>query len=606
MIGAAARKIEPGLAALALLAMAVLPALEIGLRSALHTGIPGSIDWVRYLGLWVGFLGAMLASRDRRHLAISSGASLLPGRLRRAAGTFAAAAAVCVASGLAWASYQMVKTELEAGTRIAGWVPLWTVQTILPAAFAVAAARFIWDAGGRGARAVATLGIPAAWAIGFPLAPHAAAILWPGIGALIAAAALGAPMFVALGGAALLLFLAAPDGGVAASIPVEAFRLIVSPAIPTLPLFALTGFLLAEGGASRRLLRLFQSLFGWMPGGLAVVATLVCAFLTTFTGASGVTILAVGGLLYPVLRQGGYREPFSLGLLTATGSLGLLFPPSLPVILYAVVAQVPIPDMFKAGALPGVVLVGVVVAYGIVEGVRTNVPRARLDAREAAAALWGAKWEVLLPVVALWGLFGGWCSGPVEAASLTVVYALFAGTVIHRDVSVVRDLPRVLVSTVTLIGGVYVILAAAMGLNSYLVDAQVPAAATEWVRAHLESRWAFLLAVNVFLLIVGCLMDIFSAIAVVVPLLLPVAKAFGVSKVHLGIIFLANMELGYLTPPVGMNLFLAAYRFEKPMMQICRNVLPFLLILLGAVLVITYAPALLLGAGDAPSIAPAP
>jgi C4-dicarboxylate transporter DctM subunit len=333
-----------------------------------------------------------------------------------------------------------------------------------------------------------------------------------------------------------------------------------------------------------------------MPGGLPIAATLVCAFFTTFTGASGVTILALGGLLLPVLLQSGYLERFSVGLLTATGSIGLLFPPSLPVILYGVVAHVPIPDLFKAGILPGILMIAAVCVFGALEGIRSKTPRPGFSTCEAIAALWESKWEILLPVIALVGIFGGFCT-LIEAAAVTVVYALVVETMIYRDLHLVRDLPRVLVKCVTLVGGVFIILGVAMGLTNYLVDAEVPAKAAMWVQSHIHSRTLFLLGLNGFLLIVGCLMDIFSAIVVVVPLILPISHVFGINPFHLGMIFLANLELGYLTPPVGMNLFLASYWFEKPLIQVYRDAVPFFLLLLVVVLLITYFPVLTIDAG---------
>ena len=380
-----------------------------------------------------------------------------------------------------------------------------------------------------------------------------------------------------------------------ASIPVETYRSVVSPSIPTLPLFTLTGFLLAEGGSSDRLVRLFNALFGWLPGGLAIAATLVCAFFTSFTGASGVTILALGGLLMPVLVRSGYREGFSLGLITATGSIGLLFPPSLPVILYAVVAHVPIPDLFRAAALPGLLLVVAVVALGMRESIAAQTARPGFRAREAAAAVWECKWELLLPFIVLGGIFGGFCT-LVEAAALTAVYALVVTTLVHRELAWRSDLPRVLGHCMVMIGSVLVILGVAMGLTNYLVDAEIPMQAAAWVEATLHSRALFLLALNGFLLIVGCLMDIFSAIVVVVPLILPISRVFGIDPLHLGVIFLANLELGYLTPPVGLNLFLSSSRFGKPLWTVCVETFPFLLALLAVVLLVTYVPAFTLGA----------
>lgn len=587
------KRTEDTLTAAALIAMGVLPVLELVLRTFFSRGIPGSSGYVQNLTLWVGFLGAMVASREGRHLTLSTGNAIFRQPLQKVTAVLAAMVSTTVASGLAWASLQFVRAELDSPTRLAGWLPIWVVESILPFTFGVVAIRFIAQAGGWTERVLAFLGIPAAAAVGVFLTPFSPELLWPAIAGLVAVAIFGAPIFVVLGGTALLFFLA--EGVQIASIPVETYRIIVSPSIPTIPLFTLTGYLLAEGGATRRLVRVFRALFGWMPGGLAIAATLVCAFFTTFTGASGVTILALGGFLLPVLLQNGYPAKFSVGLLTATGSIGLLFPPSLPVILYAVVAHVPVPDLFKAGILPGMIMIAAVCVYGIREAIRSKTPRPGFDMREAAAALWESKWELFLPLVALLGIFGGFCT-LVEAAAMTVVYTLAVETVIHRDLHVRRSLPDVFGKCATLIGGVFIILGVAMGLTNYLVDAEVPVKAAEWVQAHIHSRILFLLALNAFLLIVGCLMDIFSAIVVVVPLILPISRLFGIDPLHLGMIFLANLELGYLTPPVGMNLFLASYRFEKPLIQVYRNAIPFLLVLLAVVLLITYVPALTVSA----------
>jgi tripartite ATP-independent transporter DctM subunit len=592
------RRAENGLAIAAILLTAVLPVLEMFLRLLINRGIPGCVESVQHLTLWVGFLGAMIASREKRHLALATGADRLPPLPKRIAGTATAAVSACVAAVLAWGSWHFTEVAMKKSTLIGGWLPIWVAQVILPVSFAVMAFRFVIQAQGWIGKGVALLGIPAAGLLGFPLADHAGTILWPGVGLLLVAAAAGAPIFVAMGGAAALLFFA--DGVAVAAIPVEAYRLVASPTIPTIPLFTLTGFLLAEGKASERLLRLFRALFGWMPGGLAIVATLVCAFFTTFTGASGVTILALGGLLLPMLLKSGYREPFSVGLLTSSGSIGLLFPPSLPVILYGVIAHVPISDLFVAGAIPGALLVLAVAVFGVLEARRARVPRQAFDAREAARALWAAKWEVLLPGVALYSLFGGFCT-MVEAAALTVGYSLLVQTAIHRELHPLRDLPRVCVTSLALVGGVIAILGAAMGLTNYLVDAEVPMNAAAWVKEHVHSRFVFLLALNLFLIVVGALMDIFSAIMVVVPLILPAAAAFGIHPLHLGIIFLANLELGYLVPPVGENLFLASYRFGKPILRVAACTLPFILAILAAVLVITYVPGLTLIAAGAPS-----
>ena len=588
------RQLEDSLNVVALLALGLLPALEWLLRACCHSGLRGSAGYVQHLTLWVGLLGAMLATRQKRHLNLATGVTVLLPRFQALINVLVLTISTVVTSGLCWASVQFVRTEMAAPAHIAGWLPIWMVEVILPVAFAALTVRFVLQAGGWQHRLVAGLGVLTAMGIGFLLTPYASHLLWPGLAVLIGAALLGAPIFVVLGGSALLLFFA--DGVPVAAIPVETYRIVVSPTLPTIPLFTLTGYILAEGGASRRLVRLFHALFGWIPGGLALVATLVCAFFTTFTGASGVTILALGGLLLPILRQHGYRERFAVGFLTATGSLGLLFPPSLAVILYGVMAHVSIPDLFKAGIVPGGLMIAAISLLAMREARRAHTVRPAFDAREALHALWQAKWEIALPMVALGGIFGGWCT-LVEAAAITVVYTLLVETVIHGDLHIGRDLPRVFIQCSTLLGGIFIILGVAMGLTNYLVDAEVPMQAAAWVQAHIQSRLLFLLVLNVFLLLVGCLMDIFSAIVVVVPLILPIGQVFGIHPLHLGMIFLANLELGYLTPPVGMNLFLASYRFDTPLMQVYQYAMPFLLILLLVVLLITYVPALIIGVG---------
>ena len=354
-------------------------------------------------------------------------------------------------------------------------------------------------------------------------------------------------------------------------------------------MFTLCGFLLAEGKAPERLLNVFRAWFGWFPGGTAVVCAMLSAFFTVFTGGSGVTILALGGLLLPALLKDGYREKFSVGLLTASGSLGLLLPPSLPLILYAIVAQVPVEDLFIGGILPGILLLGLTAAWGVREGVVYGTGRTRFSMSAAMRALWEGKWEVALPIVVLVALFGGFAT-IVEAAALAALYAFCIQVFVHRDVRSFDTLRRVFAECVATVGGVLVILGVAVGLTSYLIGADVPGRLLEWTQAYISSPMVFLLMLNLFLLVVGCLMDIYSATFVVVPLIVPLGQHFGIHPVHLGIIFVANLELGYLTPPVGMNLFLASYRFKKPLLEVTAAALPMLGVLALGVLLITYLP----------------
>ena len=574
--------------------MAVLPLLEIAWRAVFQSGIPGSGPFVQHLTLWVGFLGAAIAARDGQLLSLATGTMIPEGRWRHAASVVAAAVASGIAALLCRASLGMVLIEREAGQEIAAGVPVWVGQIVLPVAFALIAVRIVWRASpGWPGRVFAALGLVAGLWLSQAPGLLEGRNPWPGVALVLVGTALGGPIFALLGGVAVLLFM--KDAVPIAAMPVEAYRLAVSPTLAAIPLFTLTGFLLSESHASQRLLRVFRALLGWMPGGTAIVVAVVCAFFTAFTGGSGVTILAMGALLFQALRQEAYRERFSLGLITACGSLGLLFPPSLPLILYFVVSQqVAIEDLFLGGLLPGLLLLGLTAAWGVREGMRSHSPHARFEAKELAAAIWHGKWELLLPAVVLVAVFGGFAT-LIEASALTVLYSFVIQCFVLRDLSVRRDLPKVLAETVVLVGGVLVILGAAMGFSSYMVTAEVPARLVEWTQQHIHSPRAFLLALNVFLLIVGCLMDIFSATVVVVPLIIPIAAAFGIHPVHLGIIFVANLELGYLTPPVGLNLFLSSYRFGRPLLEVTRASMPMLLILAFGVLVITYVPWLTTG-----------
>jgi tripartite ATP-independent transporter DctM subunit len=575
-----------------LLALLALPLAESLLRTFLSRGLPGAAPFAQHLTLWVALVGGALAARDGKLLSLASGELLGEGRWGRAARVGSAAVAAAISLLLARASWEVVLVDREAETALAAGIPVWWAQLVLPLGFLAIGLRLVQRAGeGWRGRAVALLGVAAGLVLGqFPQWLEGVPV-WPGLLVVVAATAAGGPIFAALGGAALLLFMA--DGVPIAAIPAETYRLAVSPILPSIPLFTLTGFVLAQGDSSERLLRVFRALFGWIPGGTAVMAAVLCAFFTVFTGGSGVTILALGALLFRALQADGYRDRFSLGLLTASGSLGLLFPPALPLILYGVVAQVPIEDLFLGGVLPGVLLVGLIAAWGMREGMRGATERRPFSWREAGAALWQEKWELLLPVVALGAIFGGFAT-LVEAAAYTALYALIVELLIRRALPW-RQLPAVLVECSVLLGGVLLILGVAQGLTSWMVDAQIPSRLLEWTEGTIDSRIVFLLCLNLLLLAVGCLMDIFSAIAVVVPLILPLGEAFGIHPIHLGILFVANLELGYLTPPVGLNLFLAAYRFERPLLEVWRAAIPPLLILAAGVLLITYVPVLTLG-----------
>ncbi|OUX32368.1 MAG: hypothetical protein CBE24_03345 [bacterium TMED264] len=413
------------------------------------------------------------------------------------------------------------------------------------------------------------------------------------IGSFLIAVSLffGAPIFVGIGGLSIILFWT--DFTPLSAISAEAYRIVVSPTLPTIPLFTMAGYFLAESKASKRLIIIFQELFGWIPGGTPTIIILLCGFFTALTGGSGVTILALGGLLFPMLLKEGYSKSFSLGLLTVSGSIGLLFPPSLPAIIYGVTAGVSVKKVFLAGLLPGILLIVLISSWALYQGKINKIKLNRFSLKNAIKACNGGKWELFLPFLILYGVFGGFAT-LVETAAITVVYIFFIEVFIYKDISL-NNVPKVVVNCSSLIGGVLIILGVAMGLTSYLVDAQVPMELLSWVKITINNKYAFLLLLNLFLLAVGCLMDIFSAIIVIVPLITPLGIYFGIDPVHLAIIFIANLELGFLTPPVGMNLFLSAYRFNEPMPKIYKATLPFFIIKLIAVGLITYIPILTLG-----------
>jgi len=402
-------------------------------------------------------------------------------------------------------------------------------------------------------------------------------------------AVLGIPLFVVIAGIALLSFHTI-DIDLSVVI-IEMSRLSDTPLLLSLPLFIFAGTLLAESGTPQRILRLSRVLLGWMPGGLAVVSLLVCAVFTAFTGASGVTIFAIGGLLYPALITDKYSESFSLGLVTSSGSLGLLFPPSLPLILYGVISETRVDQLFLAGILPGILMLLLLVSYSMVKGAgRPRQSRPKTTFREMLAGLKEAAWELPLPVIVLGGIYGGmFVAG--EAAAVTALYVLIVEVFIYRDIPLSK-LPGIMVKSMVLFGGILMVLAASMATTNYLVDQQVPMHLFELIRQYITSKYTFLLLLNVFLLIVGAMLDIFSALVLVVPLIIPIAQAYGVDLVHLGIIFLTNLQIGYCTPPVGLNLFLASYCFDKPIVTLYRATLPFLALLMITLIIITYFPAL--------------
>jgi tripartite ATP-independent transporter DctM subunit len=596
--------LERWLIALVLFAMLLLPLVDRALV-LFGSGLARSNSLVTHLTLLVTLLGGLLAARSRRLIATPVLLDRLPEGARRWAAAFGQGVAAAIALHLAHAGWQFAISERHTSAHLLPGIPIWAVEMLIPAAFCGIAVRLIRVGNDSREARLCAAAIAVAALVLSVLPWPMGALRTGGMVAIGAALLCGAPMFTIIGGLALLLMSTA--GQPAAAIAVKYYSLATTPAVPTLPLFAFTGYLLAESGAAQRLVDLFRAMFGNIRGGMGIATVLSCAFFTTFTGASGVTILALGGLLMPVLGAAGYRERDALGLVTGSGSLGLLFPPCLPVILFSIVAlqtlqgldpetlgsfDVSIEGMYRAALLPGLLLLILVSAWGVWRQPRAPAALPPWRWQPLLHALCAAKWELALPVVAVGALFGGWVSSPVQAAALTAAYALVAEGLIHRDLRLLRNLPRIAAECGLLTGGILLILGSAMGLTNYLVTAQIPEQLTAWVAAHVQSPLLFLLALNVVLLLVGSLMEIYSAIVVVVPLIVPLGLHYGVDPVHLGVIFLANLELGFLHPPVGINLFLSSYRFGKPIGEVVLATLPVMLILAFAVILITYWPGL--------------
>jgi tripartite ATP-independent transporter DctM subunit len=406
--------------------------------------------------------------------------------------------------------------------------------------------------------------------------------------ALIILVFIGSPLFTIIGSIALYGF--SREGIDTATVIVELRRLADQPVFLAIPLFTVAGYFLAESKAPKRIVALAQSLIGWMPGGLAIVVLVACAIFTAFTGGSGVTIVALGGLVFPILLSEGYSEKFSLGLVTTSGSLGLLFPPSLPIILYGTFAEVSIAALFRAGIVPGIILMLVIAIYSMQQGNKAHVPRHPFNARKAWSAIKDSIWEIPLPFFIIIGIYGGWFTA-TEAAAVTAFYVFVVEVFIYKDLKFFTDVPRVMKESMVLVGAILMILGCAMGLTNYLIDQQVPQHLFSYISEVVTSKIFFLILLNIFLLILGMMMEIFSAI-VVVPLIVPVAMQYGIDPIHLGIIFLANLEIAYLLPPVGLNLFMSSFRFNKPIGEVALATLPFIFVLLIALIIITYVPAL--------------
>ena len=572
------------------IALVLLPAFEVITRLFGTTGVVASPVLVQHLTLWIGFSGAVIAARRNKLLVLTREPLFAVNSTINLSKFLAMIITAFLVLALAYGSWELVKIEMAYPVNIAPFLPRWVAQLVMPIGLFLIAVHLIMNGYNKWRnRGILLAGVIFLSQVSrFDSLRESSIFMWVSILLILFAIYKGAPIFIGLGGLAILLFW--QDYTPLAAIPAEAYRIVVSPTLSTIPLFTLAGYILAESRASERLVRLFRASFGWIPGGTPIVLVLLCGFFTALTGGSGVTILALGGLLYPLLIKEGYSKEFSLGLITVAGSLGLLFPPSLPLIIYGVTAAVSVKTIFLAGIVPGFLRVAMIGGWAVWQGEAQHIKRHKFNLTEVKNSIIETKWEAMIPFFILFGIFGGFTT-LVETAALTVVYVFIIEVFVYKDLNS-KDLRKIILDCSTLIGGVLIILGVAMGLTSYLVDAQIPFKLLAWVKTFISSKLVFLLMLNIFLLAVGCMMDIFSAIIIVVPLITPLGAYFGIDPVHLAIIFIANLELGFLTPPVGMNLFLSAYRFDENMPTIYKSTLPFFMVMLLSVLAITYIPIL--------------
>jgi len=572
------------------IALVLLPTIEVITRIFGTTGVVASPVLVQHLTLWIGFLGAVVAARRNKLLALTTEPLFVVNPTINWSKFIAKIATIFLVLTLAVGSWELIKVEMAYPVNIAPYLPRWVAQLVMPIGLFLIAVHLVkngykkWQ--NRGFLLVGVILL--SQLNHFDYLRESTVFMWLSILIIILTLYKGAPIFVGMGGLAILFFW--QDYTPLSAISAETYRIVVSPTLSTIPLFTLAGYILAESKASERLVRLFRALFGWIPGGTPIVLVLLCGFFTALTGGSGVTILALGGLLFPLLMKEGYSKHFSLGLITVAGSLGLLFPPSLPLIIYGVTAAVSVKAILLAGIIPGFLRLAMVGGWAVWQGEAQHVKRHQFNLSKIKESIIETKWEAMIPFLILFGIFGGFTT-LVETAAMTVVYVLVIEVFVYKDLKS-KDLRRIILDCATLIGGVLIILGVAMGLTSYLVDAQIPFKLLAWVQTFISSKFVFLLMLNIFLLVVGCMMDIFSAIIIVVPLITPLGAYFGIDPVHLAIIFIANLELGFLTPPVGINLFLSAYRFDENMPTIYKSTLPFFMVMLLSVLAITYIPIL--------------
>jgi tripartite ATP-independent transporter DctM subunit len=602
-------KIEDVFCWASLILLALIPLTDI-IGRFFGTGFLNSAGIQAHLLLVLGIISGMISTRKKEHLSIAIIQYIKDEKLKYIISVASGLLSAFICTIIAWSSASFVYIGLSPWTLI-GFIPDQIIALIMPLGYLIMAIRFTRSIDGKllvkmlawGAIILGTLlSFPVIskiiWGFDFPdwvfnindnLILLANFIKIPAVIIIISMALLGAPLFIVMG--ALSFILIQSSYGEIDVVANQIYTALTQSNIIPLALFTLVGFFLSESKAGERLVLTFRSLFSWLPGGMIIATVIICAFFTSFTGASGVTILALGGLLFTILiEKSKYPEKFTIGLLTSVGGIGLLFPPSLPLILVGAATMTNTIHLFAGGIIPGVILVLAMIIFGIVASINNKIPIEKFEIKKALSSLKVSIWEILLPILLIAGFFTGILS-TLEIGAAAVAYVFIIEVFVHRDIKF-RELPRVFTKAIPIIGGVLSILALSQALSYYIIDTQAPQQLAAWMASTIQSKYVFLLLLNLALLVVGCLMDIFSAIVVVLPLIVPLGQAYGIDPVHLGVIFVINMEVGFLTPPVGMNLFLATYRFKKPFLEICKFVIPFLLVQLVVVLLVTYVPAL--------------
>ena len=571
------------------------PVFQILSRFINIFSIPASQEIVQHMTLWIAFIGAVLAARSNRLLAVVRDPVFNKSSEFKLSHFLVHMCSVGVVFVLSVSYLKMIQIGIQYPEFIAPFIPVWFAQSIIPIGLLLIWYHMILTSSSRFNYRILLVIFSFLMTIilyfwQFPLTNDL--LLTVKVLGVISLVAFGLPIFVVLAALSIFFFLSEPtewatNFDLMSTISDSAYRIVVSPTLAAIPIFTLAGYILAESNVSKRLLNFFRASLGWLPGSTVLIVVILCAFFTALTGGSGVTILALGAILYPILIEDGYSEIFSLGLITTAGSLGLLFPPSLPAIIYSVTAGINPIELFKTGLFPGLFLLSIIVGYGIYHKPEKQKV-IKFNIQDFKQAFLKVKWEIAIPILIIYGLFSGLAT-LVECAALLVWYVIFVEVYIYKDIEL-KDLSKIVIDCATLVGGVLIILGFAMGFTGYLVDAQVPLKILQVVKASIDSPIVFLLALNMLLIIAGCIMDVFSAIIVIVPLIAPLAIHFGIDPIHLGIIFIANLELGYITPPVGMNLFLSSYRFKKDMPTVYRATMPYFFIRLIGVLFITYIP----------------